>query len=60
MNIFSETLPLWFFLVAFVYSSVGFAGGSSYLLVLTLAGVAHRESAPVALVCNLVVSSVTF
>ena len=53
-------LPFAFFFVAFIYSSVGFAGGSSYLLVLALAGFSHRESAPIALICNLAVSSVTF
>ena len=53
----TETLPFWFFLIALAYSVVGFAGGSSYLLVLTLAGLSHMQSAPVALVCNLVVSS---
>ncbi len=60
MNIVEQMLPFLFFLVALVYSSVGFAGGSSYLLVLTLAGVPQPESAPTALVCNLVVSSVIF
>ncbi len=55
-----QILPLLFFAVAFIYSTVGFAGGSSYLLVLTLAGFTHTQSAPIALICNLVVSSVGF
>ena len=54
-------LSLWilpaFFTVALVYSSVGFAGGSSYLLVLTLAGIAPAQAKPIALFCNLIVSS---
>ena len=58
MSPFSDLLPFAFFVVALVYSSVGFAGGSSYLLVLTLAGFTHPESAPIALLCNLIVSSV--
>jgi len=56
----SDALPFFFFLIAFIYSTVGFSGGSSYLLVLTLAGFTHTQSAPIALVCNLVVSSVGF
>jgi len=55
-----DFLPILFFAVAFIYSTVGFAGGSSYLLVLTLAGFTHTQSAPIALICNLVVSSVGF
>src|SRR3989344_420689 len=58
MNPWNDLLPLLFFLVAFVCSTVGFAGGSSYLLVLTLAGFSHTQSAPIALACNLAVSSV--
>lgn len=57
MVLSSEMLPITFFAVAFIYSMVGFAGGSSYLLVLTLAGFAHTQSAPIALICNLAVSS---
>src|SRR5688572_2284137 len=52
-----DALPIFFFLIALAYSAVGFAGGSSYLLVLTLAGFAHAESAPIALLCNLCVST---
>lgn len=60
MSLFAETLPFFFFVVAFVYAMVGFAGGSSYLLVLTLAGFSHTQSAPITLICNLIVSSVGF
>lgn len=60
MNITEILMPFLFFLIALIYSSVGFAGGSSYLLILTLAGISHESSAAVALVCNLAVSSVTF
>lgn len=54
----TDFLPFWFFVIALVYSSVGFAGGSSYLLVLTMAGFAQTQSAPLALICNLAVSAV--
>jgi len=35
-------LILFFFLIALLYSSVGFGGGSSYTAVLALAGVQKR------------------
>ena len=60
MNLPFETLPFLFFVIAFVYSMVGFGGGSSYLLVLTLAGLSHTQSVPIALLCNLVVTGVGF
>lgn len=60
MNLSAETLPFFFFVVALVYATVGFAGGSSYLLVLTLAGFSQPQGAPIALICNLIVSSVGF
>ncbi len=60
----SLDLPFWipiaFFWVAFVYSMAGFAGGSSYIALLLLAGLSHQEVAPIALICNLVVSMSTF
>ncbi len=49
-------LPVVFFIVAVVYSMVGFAGGSSYLALLILAGFPYQQVPPIALVCNLVVS----
>lgn len=60
MTIPMDGLPFLFFFIALVYSMVGFAGGSSYLLVLTLAGFSHTQSAPVALVCNLAVAGIGF
>ena len=49
-------LPLVFFLIALIYSMMGFGGGSSYLAFLVLAGLNHQEIPPVALVCNLIVT----
>ena len=61
MNIdFPIWLPLAFFLVALVYSMVGFAGGSSYLAILMLAGLPYKEVPPIALMCNLIVSASAF
>lgn len=45
-----------FFLIAFIYSSVGLAGGSSYLAVLAGIGMERETLVPVALFCNLIVS----
>jgi|MDTC01.3.fsa_nt_gb uncharacterized membrane protein YfcA len=47
-------VPL-FALVALVYSSVGFGGGSTYLALLVLAGCSHTSTPKIALVCNLLV-----
>jgi uncharacterized membrane protein YfcA len=44
-----------FFLIAIVYSSVGFGGGSSYLALLALMGVHFELLRPVALLCNIIV-----
>ena len=56
--------PLWlapaFFAIAMIYSMAGFAGGSSYLFVLTLAGISHTQAPQIALLCNIVVSSCVF
>ncbi len=52
--------PLIFFGIAFLYSMGGFAGESSYLLVLTLAGTPFSQVQATALFCNLAVSSVVF
>jgi uncharacterized membrane protein YfcA len=48
---------LGFFVVATLYSSVGFGGGSSYLALLTLFLVSFFAIRSIALVCNLVVVS---
>lgn len=44
-----------FLLIALVYSSVGFGGGSSYLALLAVVGVAREVFQPAALLCNIVV-----
>jgi uncharacterized membrane protein YfcA len=46
-----------FGLTAFVYSLVGFAGGSTYLALLVLWGVPHLVIPPLALICNIIVAS---
>lgn len=46
---------LLFLIIAFVYSSVGFGGGSSYLAILTLFSFPFQEMKLIALVCNILV-----
>ena len=46
---------LYFALIAFVYASVGFGGGSSYLAVLALYGLPFQEVRIIALICNIIV-----
>ena len=47
---------LFFFLViAFVYASVGFGGGSSYLAILALYAIPFKELRLIALLCNIIV-----
>lgn len=48
-------LILLFFLVAVLYASVGFGGGSSYLAILTLTGIAFTQIRSTALLCNIMV-----
>ena len=50
-------LALGFFIIAMLYSSVGFGGGSSYLAILALVFVSFYTIRSTALVCNLVVVS---
>lgn len=50
-------LALLFFLIAMVYSSAGFGGGSSYLAVLSLFGLEFFNLRMIALICNIVVVS---
>ncbi|NDC42710.1 MAG: sulfite exporter TauE/SafE family protein, partial [Chitinophagia bacterium] len=50
-------IALLFLGVSFIYASVGFGGGSSYLAVLALAGFQVYEMKLIALVCNIVVVS---
>ena len=47
-----------FFIVALLYSSVGFGGGSSYIALLLLASVPVAEVRFIALSCNIIVVSV--
>lgn len=46
---------LLFFVIAILYSSVGFGGGSSYLAVLALTSIAYTQIRSTALICNIVV-----
>lgn len=48
-------ITLLFFLIASVYSSAGFGGGSSYLATLSLFPIAFQDMRMTALVCNVVV-----
>lgn len=48
-------LLLIFLLIAFVYSSVGFGGGSSYLAVLAMYSLPYQEIRLTALICNVIV-----
>jgi hypothetical protein len=50
-------LILFFFLIAMLYSSVGFGGGSSYLALLSLYGFDFKILRLTALACNIVVVS---
>ena len=51
-----ETIVL-FFAVAILYASVGFGGGSSYLAILALTGLAYVQLRAISLLCNIVVVS---
>ena len=44
-----------FFLIAMIYSSVGFGGGSSYLALLGVMGIHFEIIRPAALLCNIIV-----
>lgn len=48
-------LLLFFFVIAFIYASVGFGGGSSYLAILALYALPFQELRLIALLCNIVV-----
>ncbi len=47
-----------FFGVSFIYSSVGFGGGSSYIAILVLFGVSLFTVPPIALVLNIIVAGI--
>ncbi|MFT4576089.1 MAG: putative membrane protein YfcA [Polaribacter sp.] len=46
-----------FFLIAILYAAVGFGGGSSYLAVLAVTGIAYTQIRSTALLCNIIVVS---
>jgi len=48
-------LLLFFFAISFIYASVGFGGGSSYLAILSLYAIPFQEMRLTALVCNIIV-----
>lgn len=50
-------LTLSFFVVAFLYSIVGFGGGSSYIAILGVSGTPYDLIPKIALICNLLVVS---
>ncbi|MBS1689210.1 MAG: sulfite exporter TauE/SafE family protein [Bacteroidetes bacterium] len=50
-------LIFFFLIIAFVYASVGFGGGSSYLAVLALYALPFQEIRLTALLCNIIVVS---
>jgi hypothetical protein len=59
LEVFAEfwQIILLFFIVATLYSSVGFGGGSSYLAILALSSIVFTEMRAIALLCNIVVVS---
>lgn len=46
---------IFFFTIAFIYASVGFGGGSSYLAILALYNLPFKEMRIIALLCNIIV-----
>lgn len=46
-----------FFAISFIYSSAGFAGGSSYIAILVLVGINLYTIPPISLALNIIVSS---
>ncbi len=48
-------IALIFFVIAALYASVGFGGGSSYIAILLLLGIAIEEVRLIALICNIIV-----
>lgn len=50
-------LPISFFIIALLYATVGFGGGSSYLALLTVSDVPYLLIPKLALICNLLVVS---
>tara|TARA_R110000787_G_scaffold286157_2_gene403487 strand:+ start:4819 stop:5598 length:780 start_codon:yes stop_codon:yes gene_type:complete len=56
-NLFIDNwhIILLFFVIAILYSSVGFGGGSSYLAILAITGIAFTQIRSTSLLCNIVV-----
>jgi len=50
-------IAILFFIIAVLYASVGFGGGSSYIAILLLAGIAISDVRLTALICNIIVVS---
>jgi uncharacterized membrane protein YfcA len=50
-------LSILFFVTALIYSSVGFGGGSTYLVILLIWGVPYTIFPVIALICNIIVVS---
>lgn len=48
-------LLIFFFVIAFIYASVGFGGGSGYLAILALYALPFKELRLIALICNVIV-----
>jgi uncharacterized membrane protein YfcA len=46
---------IFFLIIAFIYASVGFGGGSSYLAILAVYGLPFKEIRLIALLCNIIV-----
>ena len=46
---------IFFFIIALIYASVGFGGGSSYIAILATYAMPFREMRLVALICNIIV-----
>ena len=60
LDLYETILDNWeiiglFLLIAILYSSIGFGGGSSYLAVLSLTSLAFVQIRAIALLCNIVV-----
>lgn len=51
------TLVLVFFIIALLYATVGFGGGTSYIAMLALGGVSYTLIPKISLICNLLVVS---
>jgi len=49
-------LPLLFFFVALIYSSIGLGGGSSYIALMTIVGISYQTIPATSLILNLVVT----